>query len=743
LKLPPQRENPLPKERILIVDDEKNIVSSLRGILSDEGYEVIETGDGVEALEIIQEDPPDLVLLDIWLPGMDGIEVLKTVKTYHPEIEVLIMSGHGTIDTAVKATKLGAQDFIEKPFSLDRITQSIAEVLKNKRNSSKVEERPVHSSNELPLCFETMVEVKKAVKTFSKNMKPVLLNGESGTGKEFIAQAIHRQSRKSDRSFVKLNCSFRQAWAIHSQLFKRTEKESTGSKASHSVGEEKVVYLSNIESLSKSLQEKLAEALQPNGSKSSDSKLELIPIRIFASSSKDLKALSENGQFHTALLNAFKDSILFIPPLRDYAVSIPALAKDYLEEMRETQKTSIPEIGEDALAALCRYSWPGNVKELRSVLTKLILTSANQEKITAQDIPSEIWKPQTEIRKIDEAGSLHEAELVWEKHFITHHLKQNNWDVDKTSKVLKTGKKQLKEKIASHSIEIPEPGANHNGYRHSQRTLKRSVVLCGSSLHSGVKTGLILQPMPPGSGIIFGDISTGKTIPARLENVKSTDYSTRLQKDRVSVGTIEHIMAVLHMYRITNLLIKIGDEAPVMDGSAKDFCDLIEDGEFEDQEGFYEEIVIDKKYTFGNPDEGGPFISIEPSDNFSVSYHMEYPEPIGTQNYTFEFKGDESFKKEIAPARTFGFMEEVAQLTKMGYASGGKLDNFILLGDKKVLNTELRFKDEFPRHKILDILGDFYLLGKPIRGRIKASKSGHTQNIGLLQHIQDNLIQKN
>ena len=118
---------------------------------------------------------------------------------------------------------------------------------------------------------------------------------------------------------------------------------------------------------------------------------------------------------------------------------------------------------------------------------------------------------------------------------------------------------------------------------------------------------------------------------------------------------------------------------------------------------------------------------------------MEYPAPIGIQDYTFEFQGNESFKKEIAPARTFGFMEEVAQLTKMGYASGGKLDNFILLGDNKVLNTELRFKDEFPRHKILDILGDFYLLGKPIRGRIKACKSGHTQNIGLLQNIQENL----
>ncbi len=732
----------LPKARILIVDDEKNIVSSLTGILADEGYEVAETGDGIEALEIIQTDSPDLVLLDIWLPGMDGIEVLKTVKAYHPEIEVLIMSGHGTIDTAVKATKLGAQDFIEKPFSLDRITQSIAEVLGNKRSKFKAEEKLMPSSKgELPLCFEAMVEVKKAVKKLSQHMKPVLVRGENGTGKEFVAQAIHGQSSKSDRSFVKINCSFRQARAIHSQLFKRPRKNTRASN--NQAGEEKVIYLSNIESLSKGLQEKLAEALHSNYSQSADPHFGLIPIRIFASSTQDLAVLSAKGQFHPALLDAFKDSTLFVPPLRNYAVSIPAMAKDYLDEIRQTQNTSVPEIGEDALAALCRYTWPENVKELRHVLNKLILIGANQKKITAQHLPSEIWQPKIEINDIDQAGSLQEAELIWEKNFIIHHLKRNNWDIKKTCKSLGTEKKQLKEKIAFHSIEIPDIEKINTGYRHQQRTLKRSVVLCGSGLHSGIKTGLILQPMPPGSGIIFGGISTGKTIPARLENVQSTDYATRLRKDRVSVGTIEHIMAALHMYRITNLLIKIGDEAPVMDGSAKDFCDLIEGAEFEDQDGFYEEIVIDKNYTFGNKEQGDPYILIEPSDSFSVSYHMEYPEPIGIQDYTYDFKGGESFKKEIAPARTFGFMDEVAQLTKMGYASGGKLDNFILLGDKKVLNTKLRFKDEFPRHKILDILGDFYLLGKPIRGHIKAYRSGHTQNIGLLQKIQENLLQKN
>ncbi len=734
-------EKRLAKERILIVDDEKNIVSSLTGILSDEGYEVSMTGDGVEALELIQKDPPDLVLLDIWLPGMDGIEVLKTLKTYNPGVEVLIMSGHGTIDTAVKATKLGAQDFIEKPFSLDRITESIQNVLREKKSSPSAETNTLQALNELPVCFESMVEVKKGIKSLSKHLKPVLLLGETGTGKESVARTIHAQSRKGDLPFTKLNCSFRQKQAIQSQLFKRIDRENKS--ASNPIPGEKVVYLSNIESLSKGLQEKLAEALQ--NTTHPDSSFEFLPERLFISSSKNLNDLVIKGQFHQGLLDCFKETSLLIPPLRNHAASISVIAKDFLEEKRREQNTILPKIEEEVFTALCSYSWPGNIKELRTVLEKLILTCANQQTISIQDLPSEIWKPQNQIdmKSFNEAGSLQEAESIWEKHFILHHLKRNNWDIEKTCKVLKTDIKQFQEKLKYHSIEMQEINTSSPKTRYPQRTLKRSVVLCGSSLHSGIKTGLILQPMPPGSGIIFGDIASGKTIPAQLENVQSTDYSTCLKKGANSVGTIEHIMATLHMYRVTNLLIKIGDEAPVMDGSAKDFCELLEDGEFEDQDDFYEEIVVDKSYSFGDKEKGEPHISIEPSENFSVSYHMEYPEPIGIQDFTYEFQGDESFKKEIAPARTFGFMEEVAQLTKMGYASGGKLDNFILLGDKKVLNTKLRFEDEFARHKILDILGDFYLLGKPIRGKIQASKSGHTQNVGLLKKIRDSLIEKN
>ena len=729
----------LATERVLIVDDEKNIVSSLRDILNDEGYDVSVADDGLGALKMIQADPPDLVLLDIWLPGMDGIEVLKTVKTYHPEIEVLIMSGHGTIDTAVQATKLGAFDFIEKPFSLDLLTETVENVFKEKKNSQRALEVNLLNQKDLPLCFEMMVEVKKATQQASQNNEPILLLGEKGTGKEFIAHCIHRRSHQSNHPFIKLNCEVRQPHDIESHLFSKAKKKAGRPKKSTKTLLENhgsVVYLSNVELLSKDLQKNLAEGLK------GESAREFLPARIMISSSKNLKVLAAGGQFNADLLGLFKTTILEIPPLRNYSDNIPVMVKDYFEECAERGKFSVPVIEEDALAALCRYDWPENVKELRSVLDKILITGSTCEKISMQDLPSEIQNSRGKINP-DDAGpsdTFQEAELSWEKGFIIHHLRKNDWDLKKTCEALKTDKKLFQEKLKRHAIRLPEPNGK-NSPLPLQRTLKRSVVLCGSGLHSGINTGLILQPLPPGSGIIFGDISTGKTIPAQLENVQSTDYSTCLKKGLASVATIEHIMAVLHMYRITNLLIKIGDEAPVMDGSAKDFCALIEDGEFEEQDGVYDEIVIDKKFTFGSEEEGGPVISIEPAETFTVSYYMKYPEPIGTQDYTFVFKGETSFKNEIAPARTFGFMEDVAQLTKMGFATGGKLDNFILLGDNKVLNTKLRFEDEFARHKILDILGDFYLLGRPIRGHIKAHLTGHTQNIGLLKKIQENYLQ--
>ncbi len=678
------------KERVLIVDDEKNIVASLQDILADEGYEVGSSMDGLDALEKIQNDPPDLVLLDIWIPGMDGIEVLKTIKTYYPEMAVLIMSGHGTIETAVKATKLGAYNFIEKPFSLDQITKSIASALRDRQTES----REKSWNNEIPFCFDRMVEIKKSIKSMARHIKPTLILGESGVGKELIAQSIHRQSKIRELPLIKLNCAVRPMPNIQSQLFKSSPRSST--KKELGAPDRKIVYLTNIEALGKSLQEKLAKALKAQEEDPKGNDAGFLAARLIAASSVNLAELAQKGDFHPGLYGILEKGSLAIPPLREYSDRIPNLIQTYFEEFLEGDGAKAPQFDPDALKTLCAYSWPGNIKELRGLLEQIVIPGTNRQTISLNDLPAKFRIACVETPDVRASTSSNGGD-------------SRGSTEKKTAPPLR------------------------------QRTLKRSVVLCGSGLHSGINTGLILQPLPPGSGIIFGDISSRHTIPARLENVQSTDYSTCLGKGPSSVATIEHIMAVLHMYRITNLLIKIGDEAPVMDGSAKDFCQLIEDGEFEIQDEEQEEMVIRQKYSFGSKENGGAYISIEPADNFIVEYHMEYPEPIGVCDYTYEFSGAESFKTAIAPARTFGFMEEVAQLNAMGFGVGGKLDNFILLGDGKVLNTELRYDNEFVRHKILDIIGDLYLLGKPIRGRVRAHKSGHTQNIGLLKNILTSL----
>jgi UDP-3-O-acyl N-acetylglucosamine deacetylase len=410
-------------ETILVVDDEANIRHTLRGVLADEGYEVVEAPDGRRALELLERELPSLAIVDIWMPEIDGIELVSRMRQQAPEVPVIVISGHGTIDTAVRVIRMGAFDFLEKPFQLDALLRMVGRAL------GGAPERPAFARDTMP--------VRDAV-----------------------------------------------------------------------------------------------------------------PLTL-----------------------------------------------------------------------------PRHIRE---------------------------------------------------------------------------------------------------------RTIAKSVVVNGQGLHSGVRTGLILQPMPPGSGIVFESIATGETVPALVDYVDSTGYATTLVRGGMVAKTVEHLMAALHAYGITNLLVKMHTEVPILDGSAQELCELLAESGVVDQDSTIEELVVDRRYAVGSDDPAGKGIAIEPCDGFEVSYLLEYPAPIGRQEYTFRLEGPASFACEIAPARTFGFVKEIETLERMGLAAGGRLNNFILVGDEGVVNAPLRFEDEFVRHKILDIMGDFYLLGRPIRGRIVARKTGHGDNAALL-----------
>jgi UDP-3-O-acyl N-acetylglucosamine deacetylase len=249
-----------------------------------------------------------------------------------------------------------------------------------------------------------------------------------------------------------------------------------------------------------------------------------------------------------------------------------------------------------------------------------------------------------------------------------------------------------------------------------------------------MKTGLLLQPLPPNSGVLFGNLSSDEVVPAHLDYVQATELATSLRRGRAVAKTVEHLMAVLHAYRITNLMVKMIEEIPIMDGSAVDFCRMVEEAGIEEQEERRDELIIDRRLEVVDRHKS---LVIEPSEGFSVDYFLDYPPPVGQQTLHFVLGSEEAFKEQIAPARTFGFLKDIEILERMGMGEGGRLHNFILVDDEKIVNTELRFPDEFVRHKILDLIGDLYLLNRPVRGKVTAHMTGHTENITLLRKIQE------
>jgi two-component system nitrogen regulation response regulator NtrX len=728
--------------KLLIVDDEEKILQTMKGSLEDEDYEVLTAKDGQEAMEKVRAENPELVFLDIWLPGMDGMETLKAIKEYNQNLDVVIMTGHGTMNTAIQAIKLGAFDFLEKPLSLDSIFSVIHSALEHKRSQADEAEAAIEEPDELIGESLAIMRVKKEIKKLARNGKNLFITGESGTGKEFAARLIHHDSPRRKSPFIKFSCTIYSPDEMSHNLF-GTPAQASRKNLVRKTGEleraaKGTLFLDTIEEMPLSIQQELAEALKKKRGKGGSRQDRANEPRIMASSIDDPSLMVKEGKLSQELHELLAEDTIEMPPLRERKDDILKLFAFFMEGFSQKHGRKAKELDEEAQEALMNYHWPGNSKELKN-FTERLVTSVPTIKITLDSLPlsmrGELASSKT--RAFDRYTTLKEAETAWKKEFLIFHLKKHNVDIPATARSLGMRQDTLRRYMDTFGIKL-QPAKKTARAPH-QRTIKKSVVLSGEGLHSGMKSGLILSPLPPNSGIIFGNITTSDTVPAHLDFVESTDYATSLKSGQAYARTIEHFMAVLHAYHISNLQVKISGEIPIMDGSALEFCQLIEEAGIEEQDAPLEEIIIAEKYVVGEPSPESKYISIEPHPTFTVNYLLNYPSPVGRQEFSFTLKDDQAFKNLIAPARTFGFLRDIGELQKRGLASGGKLLNCILIDDEKVVNTELRFPEEFARHKILDLIGDFYLLGKPIRGLVTAQMTGHSDNSTLLKKIRDSV----
>lgn len=445
-----QSEKPLMSSlgHVLVVDDEPGIRRSLQGALSDEGFSVSLAESANEALERLESSRPDVVFLDIWMPGIDGMQALSEIRALYPDLPVIVMSGHANISIAVKATQQGAFDFIEKPFDLSRALNLVRIALARSAREANTEEDRVSAQSDSPLS-------------------------ESAVPRDLNRVVFQSESLARGRAFP-------------------------------------------------------------------------------------------------------------------------------------------------------------------------------------------------------------------------------------------------------------------------QRTLASSAGLFGQGLHSGNKSGVMLEPLPEGSGIHFVGIHASDSVPAHIDFVESTGFATTLRLGGTQVGTIEHLMSALCAYGISNLLIKCNGEIPVMDGSANEFCTLIEQTGVVEQSETIHAIALTETIKVGNEQE---YIIAEPSDALSIDYTLLYPAPLGEQRMLFRLGSVADYREQIAPARTFGFVKDVGWLQSQGLAQGGRFDNFVLFGDSGPINCELRFRDEPVRHKILDAIGDLYLLGRPLQAKITARLTGHSDNIALLRTLKEKLLE--
>ncbi len=442
---------------VLIVDDEEGIRESLSGIFEDDGYAVLTAHSGEDALKAIKEKDPDLILLDVWLPGIDGIQTLQEMMELKPDLPVIMISGHGNIDLAVKATKMGAYDFLEKPLSLERVLLAAKRALE--RRALEIEFRTL--KEDLTKKWKLIGNAKKMdllreqMDMAALSNSRVLIFGESGSGKELVAHILHDKSKRADKPFIETNCAAIPQELIESELFGHEKGSFTGAferkKGKFELADSGTLFLDEIGDMSLSTQAKVLRVIETQEfQRVGGSKNIKVDVRIISATNKDLKEEVRQANFREDLLYRLNVIPLTIPPLRERKDDIPVLIDYFLEYFAAEYGKKQKKISSDALKMLESYDWPGNVRELRNVIERLVIMTPS-DTIT----PKNLVIGETTRSDYFSLKTLREARESFEKDFITKKLEENNWNISKTAELLDIERSNLHRKIKAYDIKTP------------------------------------------------------------------------------------------------------------------------------------------------------------------------------------------------------------------------------------------------------------------------------------------------
>jgi len=449
------------KKNILVVDDESSIRESLSGILRDEGYDVSVATDGVTALKRVEEDPPDLIFLDIVMPGIDGLETLQKLKERFPEIYVIIISAYGTIETAVKALKYGAFDFIEKPLSLEKVVLTVKhafDFLKLNQENWLLRQK-IFPSFRIDGISPSITQLKEDIERAAPTNASILITGENGSGKELVARLIHQKSRRSNKSLVEVNCAAIPEELIESELFGYEKGAFTGASSrkfgKFDLAHEGTIFLDEIGDMSLKTQAKILRILEEQKfERVGGSKTIEVDVRLIAATNKDLLGEIKKGNFREDLYFRINVIPLNVPPLRERKEDIPVLVNAFLNRFAHEQNIEEKKIGPEAMDILINYPWPGNVRELKNIIERLVIMT-KEIVIKPDDIIQSlkgIPSPNdfTNLFNLD----LKEARDIFEQQYIAYKLSQCGDNISKTAEAIGIERSHLHRKIKSLKIKF-------------------------------------------------------------------------------------------------------------------------------------------------------------------------------------------------------------------------------------------------------------------------------------------------